>query len=302
MLGAMNRILDAGWRAALYCLHPRVMFWSLLPLAVCAGTTTALAYFYWAPATDAVSQALQSWSLTQTVLHWLDRIGAQQLHAMVAPLVVVALAIPLLVVMSLLVVSGFLSPAMVDLVARRRFPHLQALGAGNGWINALKGLAWTVVALAVMVLSLPLWLIPPLALVIPPLIWGWLTQRVLSLEVLSRHASAQEARTLMRRHRGALLLMGVASGYMGAAPSLLWAAGALTLFVAPLLLIASMWLYTLVFAYSTLWFSHFVLAALAAMRAAPPAPAGVSTEALVAPASPLTGSASAASAPVQDAS
>jgi hypothetical protein len=167
------------------------------------------------------------------------------------------------------------------------------------------------VALAAMVLSLPLWLIPPLALVIPPLIWGWLTQRVLSAEVLSRHASAQEARTLLRRHRGALLLMGVASGYMGAAPSLLWAASALTLFVAPLLLIASMWLYTLVFAYSTLWFSHFVLAALATMRAAAaavpaPAPAfdtgGAPLEALAAPAAMAPGAAPAATTPVQDAS
>ena len=42
--------------------------------------------------------------------------------------------------------------------------------------------------------SLPLWLIPPLVLVVPPLIWGWLTYRVFSFDVLSLHASRDERR------------------------------------------------------------------------------------------------------------
>jgi len=64
-----------------------------------------------------------------------------------------------------------------------------------------------------------------------------------------------------------LLGIGVVTGYLGAAPSLLWAASAATLIFAPLLIGVSVWLYTLVFAFSALWFAHFCLAALAALRA-----------------------------------
>jgi hypothetical protein len=118
-------------------------------------------------------------------------------------------------------------------------------------------------------------------LVLPPLIWGWLNYRVMSFDVLADHASADERRTLMRRHHLPLLGIGVVSGYLGAAPSLLWAASAMTLVFAPVLIVVSVWLYTLVFAFSALWFAHYGLAALADLRGQaavddlPPPPPGL---------------------------
>jgi hypothetical protein len=139
------------------------------------------------------------------------------------------------------------------------------------------------VALLLLVLSLPLWLIPPLALVLPPLIWGWLTYRVMSFDVLAEHASASERKQLMLERRWPLLAIGICTGYLGAAPALLWAVSAATLVLAPLLVVASLWLYTLVFAFSSLWFAHFALAALQQLRAnaLPPRPPEVTCEALM---------------------
>jgi hypothetical protein len=104
-------------------------------------------------------------------------------------------------------------------------------------------------------------------LIVPPLIWGWLTYRVMAFDALAEHATDEERRTLMRRHRPWLLGMGVAVGFLGAAPSLLWASASLfaTMFV--ILLPAAVWIYTLVFAFSSLWFAHYGLAALSAIRA-----------------------------------
>ena len=104
-------------------------------------------------------------------------------------------------------------------------------------------------------------------LVVPPLIWGWLTYRVFSFDVLGLHASRDERRRLMAAHRWPLFGMGVLTGYLGAAPSLLWAMSALTLVFAPVLILVSIWLYTLVFAFSALWFAHYLLAALRDLRA-----------------------------------
>jgi hypothetical protein len=117
-----------------------------------------------------------------------------------------------------------------------------------------------------MLVSLPLWLVPPLVLLIPPLIWGWLTYRVMAFDALAKHASTDERRELFKRHSGWLLVMGVVSGFLGASPSALWAMGAGFAPAFVLLVPAAIWIYTLVFAFASLWFSHYCLAALQALR------------------------------------
>jgi Etoposide-induced protein 2.4 (EI24) len=124
----------------------------------------------------------------------------------------------------------------------------------------------TVAALLALLVSIPLWFVPPLVLVLPPLIWGWLTYRVMTYDVLAEHASVDERRELARRHRTSLLGMGVLTGYLGAAPSIVWASGALAIVFAPVLVPVAVWIYTLVFAFASLWFAHFALQSLQALR------------------------------------
>jgi hypothetical protein len=73
----------------------------------------------------------------------------------------------------------------------------------------------------------------------------------------------------MARHRMSWLGMGVVTGLMGAAPSLVWASGALFAAAFVILVPLAIWIYTLVFAFSSLWFAHFALAALQALRDEP---------------------------------
>jgi hypothetical protein len=110
---------------------------------------------------------------------------------------------------------------------------------------------------------------------LPPLIWGWLTYRVMAFDALADHASADERREVFRRHRMWLLGIGVLTGYLGAAPSIIWASGALFAAAFVILVPLAIWIYTLVFAFSSLWFAHYCLAALERLRAesaAVPAP------------------------------
>jgi len=281
----MKDLFDAGWRAALGCLHPRVILWSLLPLLLSGGAVALLGWFWWEPAVAAVRQFLEQWSLVASVLQWLESVGGGAFRALIAPIIVVALAVPVIVVLNLLLVAWLMTPAMVDLVARGRFPTLERRGSASAW---WQGVAWslgcTALALAALVLSLPLWLVPPLALLIPPLVWGWLTARVLAFDTLAAHASAGERRLLMHGQRWPLLGMGVVCGLLGAAPSLVWALGAVALVLAPVVIVLSVWLYTLVFAFASLWFAHYALRRLEALRASasadtvpPPAPPSTAT-------------------------
>ena len=262
----MTLLFDSFWRAAAYCLHPRVILLSLLPLVLMAALSLGLGYFYWEAALDAVRAAFESWAMLATMIHWLEGIGLANLKSVLAPLVVVFLSTPVIVVLALLMVAAFMTPSMLGLVALRRFPLLEHKHGGS-FFGSMFGALWaTVVAMVAMLVSIPLWFVPPLVLIVPPLIWGWLTYRVMSYDVFAEHASKDERRELMHRHRTSLLGMGVITGYLGAAPSLVWASGAIAIVFAPVLVPVAVWIYTLVFAFSSLWFAHFALTALSRLR------------------------------------
>ncbi|HEY2187711.1 MAG TPA: EI24 domain-containing protein [Caldimonas sp.] len=261
-----RELLDSFWRAAAYCLHPRVVVLSLLPLALVGGAAAALGYFFWEPAVASVRASLEDAALLEPMFAWLRSVGAGSWASVIAPLVIVALAVPLFVVASLLVAAALMTPAVVRLVGARRFPRLERRHGGSFWSGLGVSLGCTAIALAALVVSIPFWFVPPLVLVLPPLIWGWLTYRVFAYDVLADHASRDERLRLLHDERWPLLAMGIVCGLLGAAPSLLWAVSALALVFAPLLIVVAIWLYTLVFAFSSLWFAHYLLAALQRLR------------------------------------
>jgi hypothetical protein len=263
----MRLFLDSFWRALAYCLMPRVMLLSLLPLAMLLVLSVSWGYFYWSPTQDWVREMLASWQVLQGMMDWLQDKGAAELQAVMVPLVVIFAITPVLVVISLLAVSLMMTPGLVDLVVQRRFAHLALKHGGT----TLTSLAWTVgstvIAMVAMLISLPLWAVPPLMFVVPPLIWGWLSYRVMVFDALVNHASREERLAIGRKHRMGLLTIGVLTGYMGALPSLVWASGAVFAAAFLVLIPLAIWIYALVFAFTSLWFTHYSLGALEALRA-----------------------------------
>ena len=263
----MNLMLNSFWRAAAYCLHPRVIALSFLPLVIMVGLALGLGYFFWEPVLEWVRVSLDSFGWMTTIWTWLQNNGMGSLKTVLVPLLVIFAITPVVVILSLILVAVLMTPAMVSLVAERRFPKLEhkkgaSFAAMVGW-----SFSSTLLAVLAMLVSIPLWFIPPLILIVPPLIWGWLTYRVMSFDALAEHASSEERKALFKNHRGNLLVIGIISGYLGAAPSLVWASGALFAAAFVILVPVAIWIYTLVFGFASLWFSHYCLAALAQLRA-----------------------------------
>ncbi|WP_310642750.1 EI24 domain-containing protein [Limnohabitans sp.] len=263
----MRLFLDSFWRALAYCLMPRVMLLSLLPLVMLLALTLSLGYFYWQPTQDWVRGMLDSWQMLQSMMDWLQARGAGGLQSVMVQLVIIFAITPVLVIVSLLAVSLMMSPALVNLVVDRRFQHLSRKQGGTMLSSLMWTLGYTLAAMLAMLISLPLWVVPPLMFVVPPLIWGWLSYRVMVYDALLAHASREERLTIGRRHRGWLLLMGVLTGYMGALPSMVWASGAFFAAAFVVLVPLAIWIYALVFAFTSLWFTHYSLAALESLRA-----------------------------------
>jgi hypothetical protein len=247
-------------------MRPRVILLSLLPLALMVLLAAGFGYFFWSASVAWTREALDAWPMLSSFWGWIGGLFSSDVPAMLAPLVVIFAATPLIVLVSLLIVAGMMAGPLTSLVAERRFPALERKKGASFLGSVLRSLAFTVLALVALVVSMPLWLIPPLVLILPPLIWGWLTYRVMSFDALAEHANPEERQALLRQHRLPLLTIGVLCGYLGAAPSIVWASGLLFAAAFFVLVPLAIWIYTLVFAFSALWFAHYCLDALAQLR------------------------------------
>ncbi|PLP97324.1 EI24 domain-containing protein [Cupriavidus pauculus] len=274
----MNDILRAFGRAVVSQLHPRMLMLTVIPFVLATALWGGLIWWGWDPIMGTARTLLEGSVFTSWIYAVLDWLGLQSLRSVVAPLFVLTLVIPLVIASMLIFISLFSVPAVVKHL-ERAYPDLQKAHGGSIAGSVFQALGNTVVFLLLVVVTLPLWLIPPFFALIPPVLWGWLTYRVMTYDALSEHATAEERKTLMKRHRIPLLTIGVVVGLLGSAPTLLWVWSAVIIFLFPVVLAGTLWLYVLIFIFSALWFGHFCLRALADLRAeraaaAPPPPPG----------------------------
>ncbi len=71
---------------------------------------------------------------------------------------------------------------------------------------------------------------------------------------------------LLHQHRWSLLAMGIVSGMLGAVPTFFWATSALALVLFPIVSFVALWIYSLIFVFAALWFTHYLLDALKELR------------------------------------
>ena len=264
----MKLLFGSFWRAVAYCLHPKVIALSLLPLLVAGVATLGAGFLFWESAIASVRATLEHWSLVNSMLEWMTSMLGANFRTGIAALIVIALTIPVVVAFTLVLVGLWITPAIVTMVSRRRFPTLERRHGGSWWLGLFASLAFTVGALLMVMVTLPFWLIPGLALVLPPVIWGWLTARVMGFDALAEHASQPEREAILRAHRWPLLLMGIVCGFLCGVPSMIWTLSLQLIIFAPFIMVGVIWLYTMIFTFSALWFTHYALSVLATLRQA----------------------------------
>ncbi len=240
----MNRILASIAFAFFSLLHPRMLWLMLWPVLVALAIWGTLVFVFWTQAALWFAGLLRQWIETATVFVTWDASAAALIGAKV---IIVLLLVPLVQLTALLILGVFGLPAMVEHVASRRFVQLARRQGGS-----FSGSIWnSVAALAGMVVlglvSLPLWVVPPLWPVIPVAILGWVNQKVLRYDALAEHATADEMRAIFASNRGLLYLLGFVLALVAYVP--------LIGFFAPVLF--------------GLAFIHFLLADLDARRQAP---------------------------------
>ncbi len=234
--------------AAANLVHPRMLWLMLWPVLAALAFWSTVAFFLlgWIVARLAakIDQLVHGVSfITFDVTDW----------TVIAAKVIVYLGFIPLVYMTALVILGiFGMPAMVEHVAQRSFPALERRHGGGALGSAWNGVLALLGMVVLALLSVPLWLLPPLWPLIPLLIMAWANQRLLRYDALAEHADAGEMREIFRERRGTLYLLGFVMALSAYVP--------LLGFFVP--------------AFFALAFIHYLLSALASRRPlTPPMPA-----------------------------
>jgi hypothetical protein len=167
-------------------LHPRMLWLMVWPMLVSLVFWGAVAAAFWERLAAALAALFQRWLDPAAGFLHLDLGGATVLAAYV---VLVLLLVPLVYLTALFILGAFGMQKMVDHVAQRSFPALERRRggsvAGSVWnsVAALGGMA------VLFLISLPLWLLPPLWPLIPLAIFAWGNQKLLRYDALAEHAA-----------------------------------------------------------------------------------------------------------------
>jgi len=262
-----QQVMKSFGLALVGTMHPRMMWLSLRPFLIVSVLWGCLIWLTWTPALEMLSVFLTTSIFTSWIQDGLIWAGFENARAWIAPLFFVMLIIPLICISLLVLIAFTTVPAIVNTVSRQSAYKDLVCKRGGGLLGSFFYTLWSaLICLALVMLTLPVWWMPPLVAVLPPLLWGWLTMRLMSYDVLAKHASVEERDLLLEKYRWSLLSMGIVSGLLGAVPTFFWATSALALVLFPVVSFIAVWIYSLIFVFAALWFSHFLLAALKDLR------------------------------------
>jgi hypothetical protein len=186
--------------------HPRMLWLMIWPMLVSLALWAAIAIALWTRMALWLAEFLRRWLEPAAALVRFDFGNATLIAAYV---VLFLVFVPLVYVTALFILGVFGMQKMVDHVAQRSFPGLERRHGGGLAGSLWNGLIALVGMLLLFVLSLPLWILPPLWPLIPLAIFGWVNQRLLRYDALAEHADRVEMARIFRERRGALLLMGL---------------------------------------------------------------------------------------------
>jgi len=248
-------------------MHPKMLWLSFRPFLIVSIFWGVVIWLIWSPALEMLRTFLTASIFTSWIQSGLEYVGFDEARAWIAPLFLVILLIPIIAISLLVFIAFSTVPAVVDSVVKQKaYEGLDRIKGGS-FVGSFFYTLWSaLICLALVMLTLPVWWIPPLFAILPPLLWGWLTMRLMAYDVLLDHATPDERNQLLEEHRWTLLGMGVVAGMIGAVPTFFWATSVLALVLFPFVSFVALWIYSLIFIFSALWFSHFLLHSLKQLR------------------------------------
>ncbi|MCL4185218.1 MAG: EI24 domain-containing protein, partial [Burkholderiaceae bacterium] len=203
----MQRILTAFGRAVVSQLHPKMLALLIGPFLLAIVFWVLTAFLVWTPLTG----WLQGWMFGSGPLArldaWAGSYGVSGLAEWIPALLALLLVVPVMFATAVVLVAVLAMPMVIRHLGGGAYRDVARRGSLSITASVWNAVSTSLLFAAGYLASLPLWLIPPLALIVPWLWWSWLTARVMRFDSLVEHATPVERReTIAARRREYFLL------------------------------------------------------------------------------------------------
>ena len=262
----MRVVLKSYGRAMLMQFNIKMVMLSFLPSLLALGLWALVLYYSLQPVIDFLQQNFVSSNGFQLVGNVLAFFGLIALKAFIVPLIAMWLLLPIMLFTTMLFVACIAMPVINNTISGRYFSLLEKKAGASWWQSLGFALLNLIVFLIIWACSLPFSLFFHVGVIVQPVLIGWITFRVMAFDALAAHANPVERKTIMRKHRWQLWVVGIITGLISTLPGLLWLGGVLWIVVLPLFAAIAIWLYVLVFMFSGIWFQLYCLETLQQLR------------------------------------
>ncbi|HEY0297108.1 MAG TPA: EI24 domain-containing protein [Bordetella sp.] len=198
--GQSAAVARAFKRALVSQCHPAMLFAVLLPFLIALVGAILLLWLFWMPLTDWLRMEFARWGAIDRIDGWLTTVGLFSLKLYLTPVIAAAILLPVSGILGLAIAAVFVMPLVLGHLGRgeyaglaRQGRHVAAVSVWNAlWVSAVFAVGW--------LLTLPLWLVPPMAVLLHVFWWAFAFSRMLRVDAIADHASPAERRLLLKRH------------------------------------------------------------------------------------------------------
>ena len=206
----MGEVILALKRSIVSLGRARVWVYILVPAVVAVILTVGLSI--------ALLERLIAAFVDQPPIAWVAAWGAFWLAKLLAALGGWLLILAASYVVALLISAIVVLPLLLEQVAKADYADLARCGSDSLVASTANSLWAALVFIVGWLITLPLWLIPGFALLLPLFWMAWLNRRTFAYDALAVHASAAEWRELRRRHALPLFALGVVMALLAHLP------------------------------------------------------------------------------------
>jgi len=212
----MNSVIAAQVNAFKSLFHPKMLALIMWPMLVAVLFWLGVSWVFW----NSWSADLTTWVASTPAEQWMAQGFLAAISGYLITMILVMLLIPVVYVTALVITAVFAMPVMVNHVAGKYYPQLERKHGGTNAGSVVNSVIAIVVYCVLWVLTLPLWLFSPLAIVLPIILSAYLNQRLFRYDALAEHASDKEYEQVLERSTGKLYLLGGMVGLLQFVPIL----------------------------------------------------------------------------------
>jgi CysZ protein len=212
----MLAIFRAYTRALRSLFLPGLLRHFAWPVLASVGLWLGAGIAFWGRLSRAATGLLQRWPALRPHLP-AGGLGEQSISSAIH-LGLYFVSLPLMFVTAVLLLESVALPMILDKVARVEYPQVEMRKGGSQMVSIKRTVISFLIAIGLIVVTLPLWLVPGFGAAFSCVLSAWLNHRSFSYDVLMKHADAAELVALPQRHRVRLFLLALGAATLTLVP------------------------------------------------------------------------------------